>query len=168
MLAGVALKQTPREPKSVAVRQYHKASQKYALGEWRVEIRRDSFTSRVTCRLHTRNYRMVYVPGAVGFRVGHKLDTTAAWYRVDGGEAVRWQDRYPQLIETGVPLSGPSLANPTGGVVWVPVGEVSKADIIDVQPDDRHRAKRFHMGAFALMLTAAKDNGCVPEQVFAS
>jgi len=143
------------------------AIQHFFLRDWRLDIARDTFTGVVRCSLHSRDKRTIYVPGAVGFRFPARQDTLAAWYRVDGGAAVRWQDRYTKLFETIVRFDGGGLDNPTAGTVWVPLGKVLAARAVVIRPDDRHRFRTFQMGAFAQILEAARGTGCNPEQAFA-
>lgn len=60
----------------------------------------------------------------MGFLVGKGHDTRMAWYRIDDGAPVRWQDRTAALIAADVEIDGPALDNPTGGWVWIPFAEV--------------------------------------------
>lgn len=139
----------------------------YALGRWRVDIKQDAFSRTIQCRLYSRRDHVDYKPGALGFQFRHNLDTTNAWFRIDNGPPVRWQERLPQLLQAGVTLDGPSLSNPTGGTVWLPLTEVMHSRFVDIRPNDRHRPKRFVLGTFTGLLEAARSSGCVPERAFA-
>jgi len=128
---------------------------------------RDAFTGVARCSLYSHDHRMIYVPGALGLRFPVRLSTLAAWYRVDDGPAVRWQDRYPKLFEAGVRFEGGGLDNPTAGTVWLPLEDVLTARAVTVRPDDRHRPALFRIGELAPMLARARGSGCAPQQAFA-
>ena len=140
----------------------------YAENGWKLAIRHDAFTGRVRCSLRTRNARMVYQPGAIGFRLGQHASTLPAWYRIDDAAPARWQDDYPALIAAGVPMDGPGLDNPTAGMVWLPLSKVERADIVRIRVGAKGSGHRFRMRGLAPMLEAAHHLGCGSDASLAS
>lgn len=144
-----------------------KTIQRYREGDWTVAIRHDSFAAQVRCTLQEKHRRLVYQPHAVGFRLGRSFKTTDIAYRVDGGEAVRWQDRVPQLIASGVQIDGPALDNPTAGIVWLPIEEVRDSRVVAIRAAAGGKVHRFQMRGFAAMFDAARRLGCASDASFA-
>jgi hypothetical protein len=142
------------------------AKRAFSQDGWRLVIRDDRFTGQIACRLSSTNHHMRYQPGAVGFFVGHRHDTLAAWYRVDGGAPVRWQDRSAALIAAGVKIDSPDLDDVTGGWIWIPVDEVQRASLVAIRPGDRARTRHFHLRGFAAMREAATRLGCSSNDIF--
>jgi len=146
------------------------ASAKRAFSQdgWQLVIRNDRFTGETACRLSSTNHRMRYQPGAIGFFVGHRHDTLAAWYRVDGGAPVPWQDRSAALIAADVKIESPRLDNITGGWVWIPVSEVERARVVAIRPGGKTHIRHFHVRGFAAMREAAARLGCSSDDAFRS
>lgn len=138
----------------------------YRDGGWDLHIRHDGFTGQTRCLLASTNRHLRYQPGAIGIRMGKHRNTLTAWYRVDNGAPVRWQDRTAALIGAGVAIDGPGLDNPTGGWIWIPLAEVEQAQSIAVRPDEHRRVRRFVLGGFAPMLEAARRLGCASDNAF--
>lgn len=133
---------------------------RYGIDGWIVTLRHDGFTGLVACTMHSSDGRMVYQPGAIGLRFGHRRDTLEAWYRFDAGPALRWRDRYPALITAGVAIDGPGLDNPTGGIVWLPEADVARVAEVTIRPTRKARLRTFHLGGFAPLRDAARRLGC--------
>lgn len=144
------------------------AKDRSRLDGWVLTVRHDRFAGRVHCDLFASNHRLRYQPQAVGFRLGHHRDTRAAWYRVDDGPAIRWQDRTATLIAAGVPIDGPGLDNPTGGWVWISLDEVRQARNVAIRANERGRTHNFPMKGLAAMLDAAPRLGCASDASFES
>lgn len=135
-------------------------------GRWVLKVRHDHFTGRTRCTLQTKNHRLQYQPGAVGFLIGKRRNTLPAWYRIDGGAPVRWQNRTASLIATGVAIDGPGLENPTGGWVWIPVSEVENAVTVAIRADEHARVRRYRLDKFGSMLASARSLGCSSDDAF--
>jgi len=133
---------------------------------WTLKVRHDPFTGEVRCALAAPHHHMLYQPGAIGFRFGKRRDTQPAWYRVDGGVAVRWQDRMSTLVGAGVALDGPGLDNPTGGWVWIPLAEVEQAHSVAIRARNHGRVRTFRLAGFDAMLAGAKRSGCGADDAF--
>lgn len=132
---------------------------------WTLRVHTDRFTGRTRCLLGAANHHLRYQPGAIGFRVGQARDTFSAWYRVDGGAPVHWQDRTAALFAAGVSFDGPTLDNPTDGWVWVPVAEVERAHMVAVAREGG-RVRHFAIRDFSGALATACGAGCASDDAF--
>ena len=142
------------------------AEHRFKQDGWLLTIKNDGFTGQTACVLSSKKPRMRYQPGAIGFFVGHRHDTLAAWYRVDGGSPVRWQDRSPELIAANVKIDSPALDDVTGGWVWIPADEVQRAGVVAIRPGDKAHTRHFHVRGFAAMREAATRLGCGSDDTF--
>lgn len=153
MLAAAMMTATP----AVAARHGDPAR---AQSPWRLAVARDAFSGEVRCTLQSAAGAIVVAHRGVGFRFGRHDNTLDAWYRIDGGAPTRWQDRYPRLIADGVPMDGPGLRNPTGGIVWLPIDEVRSAQAVTIRPAPRDRPRTFATTGLAATLDSAARQGC--------
>lgn len=149
-----------REPALAATKE------RSSLDGWVLTVRDDRFADRVHCDLFASSHKLQYQPHAVGFRLGHHRDTLSAWYRVDGGPAIRWQDRTAALIATGAQIDGPGLDNPTGGWVWIPLEDVRQARNVAIRAGEQGHIHHFQMKGLAAMLDAAPRHGCASDASF--
>ena len=133
---------------------------RYGIDGWIVTVRQDAFTGSIACYMHSADRRMTYLPGAVGFAFGRRRDTLRAWYRLDGGPALRWQDRYPALSASGAAIDGPGLDDPTGGIVWLPEGDLAGVREVAIRPTVQSRVRVFRLRGFAELAGAARRLGC--------
>jgi hypothetical protein len=140
--------------------------ERFAKGGWKLIVRHDSFADQMHCRLYTKDHAILFQPAAVGFRFGSRRDTLDAWFRIDGGAPVRWQDRYPALVATGAQIDGPGIDNPMGGIVWLPIDDVRAAHMVTIRASGNGKGHRFRMRGFAAMLDAAQRLGCVSDTSF--
>jgi hypothetical protein len=140
--------------------------ERYNSDGWRLRVRHDRFTGQTRCALASSNHHLRYQPGAVGFLVGKRRDTLAAWYRIDGGVPVRWQNRMASLIAADVAIDGPGLDNPTGGWVWIPLSEVEHAGTVAIRASDHGRLHHYAIAGFVPMLDAARRLGCGSDDAF--
>lgn len=132
---------------------------RYEADGWRLTVRHDGFTGQVACQLQSADRRMRYQPGAIGFVSGQR-DTIHAWYRLDGGAAYRWQDRYPALVAAGVMTDGPGLDDPTGGIVWLPEEDLRRVASVAIRTNPKRRVRTFALRGAATMIAAARRLGC--------
>jgi len=135
---------------------------------WLLAIKNDAFTGQTTCELFSTNDHMRYQPGAIGFFVGRRRGAFEAWYRVDDGVPVRWQDRSAALIATGVRIDSLNLDDTTDGWVWIPIAEVQHARLVAVRSGERPHIHRFRVRGFAAMREAAGRLGCGTDASFRS
>ena len=135
---------------------------RYALDGWTLTVGRDTSSGVRTCRL--AGARMRFQDGAVGFDTRMYSGLDDVWYRVDDAQPRPWRDVYPDLVTAGVRLETGGIANPTGGIVWLPTREVSAAATVRIEvPTSRGpRVQRFRLRDFAGMYAAAIRLGCPP------
>lgn len=142
------------------------ATQRYALGRWQLQIRTDRFSGDVRCRLRSRNDKMLYAAGAVGLHVGGHSEILETWFRVDGGEPLRWRDALPELARLRVPMAGRDMDRPTDGLIWLPADMLESAHKIAVMRRPGRRPKTFRLAGFAELREAAVRLGCMPDRRF--
>ncbi len=133
--------------------------ERFAADGWLLTVRHDGFIGRIACAMRSVDKRMYYQPRAVGFVVKSR-DTLGAWYRLDGGAAYRWQDRYPTLLAQGVTVEGPGLDNPTGGIVWLPEDELRNVESVAIRATPRGRVRTFTVRGYQTLASAARRLGC--------
>jgi hypothetical protein len=141
-------------------------TRKLALGDWKLEIRRNKFSGDIACRLHSKDKRVFYVADALGFRFDKRLDVTRGWFRIDGGDAQRWRDQLPELARLGVAIDGRNLEAPTDGIVWIPAKRLADTNRIAIQPRPDKNPRIFHLRGFAGLRDMARTMGCAPEARF--
>jgi hypothetical protein len=149
----------------------YKADQKiYELDGWRMVIRKDGFTGEVRCRLYTpktlRRGRITYAQNTFGFQLDKDINTTEAWYRIDGGPARRWKEHFPVLKASRVQTEWGTFENPSGGVVLIPESELLTAREVTIKGSKKSSPKRFQIKGFQAAKAAALYNGCGSEDSF--
>lgn len=135
-------------------------------GDWRLEIAHDRFSGAIVCRLRARDHRALYRSGAVGFRFGRGRDVGEAVYRLDGGDLRATRNDLPELFRLGTPIDTGGMANPTEGIVWIPLRLLGDANSVSIEPDPRHRARTFHFRGLKGLYELAQARGCPPDSRF--
>jgi hypothetical protein len=142
--------------------------EQYKNDGWHVSARHDAFAGTTRCAIRSINHHIIYQPGALGFRFRRHRDTLGAWYHIDGGAPLRWEDRYPALIASGVQIDGPGLDNPTGGIVWLPFADLKDAAIVTIRAGGYGKGRDFMLRGFPQALDAARRLGCATDTTHAS
>lgn len=142
------------------------ARHRTSVGDWQLDIRFNRFSNEVTCRLRATNGRARYQGGAVGFRFARSWDVAEAVYRLDGGPPHAWRDDLPELVNLGTPIESGGLANPTGGVVWIPLHRLESINSIAIQPRRDRRARIFHFRGLKGLYELAQARGCISDSRF--
>ena len=135
----------------------------YATPAWHVSVEKDRFTGLSACKLYQGLWArrtVSYAHDAVVFHFSHKLNTTQAWYRLDGGPTKPWADVYPRLVQAGVVLDGQSLDNPTGGLVMLPAAELAGVHTVTIRVNQRSNPRTFEVDGFSDALASAQARGC--------
>ena len=130
---------------------------------------KDKFAGQIQCSVYQGPKsapKVSYGQQSLVFHFRRKLNTLDAIYRLDGGQPKRWQDLYPKVIETGATLDGSSLANPTGGLVIVPLSELSGVHTVSIRPTPTASPQTFTIDGYSDAIEAARARGCKPESVF--
>ena len=133
---------------------------------WRLTIRTSRFSGDSRCHLEHRQQPISYAAGALGFHFSPRLNTQGAWLKIDDAPPSRAQDETPALIRLGVPLDGPGLDNPGGGVVWIPASRLNGASIVTIQPAANRPPRSFSLKGFVQIRELALARGCTPEGRF--
>ena len=135
-------------------------------GQWRLEIARDTFSDEVACRLQSRNKRMIYRAGAVGFHFNCSWNVKRAAYRLDGGAPASFRDDRPQLAALGVPMDRGGSDNASDGIVWIPYDRLADAKSVAIEARPGHAARRFRLDGLVALYAIAEQQGCTPDNHF--
>lgn len=142
----------------------------YQLKGWMMTIQHDGFTGKVRCHLFSMRTvsqgRITYAQGTLGFEMDQDVSTLNAWYRVDNQAVKRANDLYVRLVADRVAGAQGSLENPTGGVVLIPADDLIGAKVVTIRTDEKSRPRRFSLRGFDAALSAARYNGCAPDEAF--
>lgn len=134
------------------------AVQRYQMQGWTVELKTDSFTGAVSCRLRAKD--VTVDRGAAAFDFGGGVNTAEAVYRIDGGAARSGRIAMMDVAELGVRTITASPHNPTGGFVRIPAAELSGAASVAIRPNQYHAVRSFTLSGLDEALAAEKQRGC--------
>jgi len=135
----------------------------YGEGGWILKVRADAFTRQTMCELVNRNGNhpdVTVAPGALSFHFKPKLDTYGAWYTVDHGAPQAWRDQSAALIHIGAMAQAERLDNSTGGVVVIPMAQLTGASLVEVRPTPRATPKAFRLASLWKVIASADGLGC--------
>ncbi len=144
----------------------HVAHERMRQGNWQLDMARDRFSGALACQLRSRDNRMIYRSGGVGFRFYRVPRVTEAVYRIDGGDARAARDDLPRLIVLGTPIDHGSMTDPTDGIVWVPYEHLTQARSIAIAPQRGGSPRVFRLGGLVALHDIAVTRGCAPESRF--
>lgn len=136
-------------------------------GDWRLDIVRNEFSGEISCRLRSKDKRMVYHAGAIGFRFKRKWDVHGAVYRLDKGEPRAWRGDLPELVRLGAAIDGGAVENASGGVVWLAFARLREVNSVTIQPRTDRKARTFHLRGLGGLYESALGQGCSPDSRFA-
>ena len=126
------------------------------IGGWTLHIRSDRFSGGRTCRL-SRDH-VEYQRGALVFRVSRRSSTLTAVYRIDGGAARAASADALELARMGFAIYQDDLADPSGGVVRIPIGRLRDAKSVAIEV--RREPVTFKVAGLDAALAAAGKAGC--------
>lgn len=136
------------------------------VGDWRLDIARDTFSGLVSCRLRARNGKASYVGRAVGFRFKRTWDVAEAIYRIDGGPPRASRDDRAELIGLRAPVETGGMMNPTEGIVWIPFARLAAANSVEIVARPGKRSRTYHFHGLKGLLAIGQARGCRPEGRF--
>jgi hypothetical protein len=139
---------------------HHGGSVSWTVSGWVIALREDAFAGTTRCIMRSDRPAMLYQRGAVGFVFPRHTDTSGALYRIDGGLALPWRDRLPDLIAAGAAIDGPALDDPTGGIVWLPEADVLAAHNIAIRPKPADIPRAFAVTGLAAAIASARARDC--------
>ena len=134
-----------------------------AVGDWSYRIRDDSFTGHRTCSL--RNRRAVYRRGVLLFRLGGRIDTAAALYRIDGGQVLDPHADDLEIAAAGEPLHADDLDNASAGLVRIPARRLMDAKLVSIRPNARAPVASFPVAGLRAALAQEVRYGCLADTV---
>jgi hypothetical protein len=131
------------------------------IGRWTLRVLTDTFTSGNQCRLfgHSADVQR----GALVLRLARDVDTSGAIYRIDGGPPIAGRADQMELARMGLAIHADDLANPSGGLVRIPMRRVRDAHIVAVQVRAFGPVIQFEIDGLGAALDAAYKSGCTPE-----
>lgn len=136
------------------------AVERHRLDQWTYELHHDAFTGKLTCNLESRNISILH--GAAVFRFGNGVDTSDAVFRVDDGPAESARALALDLLHRGVSVQDEALANPSRGLVMIPVERLEQAREVTIRPSVGARPRKFLVVGLKAALAAAQSSGCDP------
>ena len=147
---------------AVALYQLFSAPMEYRtkVDGWILEWRRDGFSQRQACRLHRG--AVTYERQALTFRLSRRVDTASAAYRIDNGRPFFARDDALDLVRLGFALHDDDLANPSGGVVRIPIAKLEGARWVVIEPEPQAPRTRFAVEGFSAALVGARSR-CAEE-----
>ena len=128
------------------------------IGQWALDVKRDSFTGTVSCSLKAP--RMSFDRAAVTFQFSPRTETFDAVYRVDAGPALSWRISAMALAAHGVRLQNDDALNPSGGRVILPYSAVVGAKTVWIRPGPKARPRPFTIEGLSTAVAAARQAGC--------
>jgi hypothetical protein len=133
-------------------------TQHHRFGPWSLSVTHERFAGEVKCKLaaHGADFERE----AVVIRLGGGVDTSGAMYRVDGGPPRSVQADAMELAGMGFALHQDALANPSGGLVRIPVHLLSGARQVSVQARPGGPVLRYRLDGLDVALDAARTEGC--------
>jgi hypothetical protein len=142
------------------------AVQSIDVGQWRLVIRRDTFSGGQSCRLYARDHRAFYQAGAVALRFPRRWDVSEAAYRVDGGWPRSARDDLPDLVRMGVPFDTGSVQHPSGGLLWIPIQRVTGAAGVWAEPATNRSLRYYTLAGLAPLRVIGLARGCPADFAF--
>jgi len=128
------------------------------VGDWTAKVRSDQFTGEVSCSLVGR--RISLHRDTLVFHLGRDIDTSQAFFRIDGGPARSVREPRLENETHGFFLDSGPISNPSGGEVALPLSIVLGAKKVYVRASARYQPRAFDLSGFAQALAAAKAAGC--------
>jgi hypothetical protein len=136
----------------------HDVQQK--VGGWTLDVRNNSFTADARC--HLVKGRVSFTRGVLIFRLSPGVDTSEAYYRVDGGEPRAAKAELMSVAHAGLAIYDDQLANPSGGVVRIPAERVGHGKLVAIQANTTSAPRRFDIAGLDSALDQAAKLGCTP------
>ena len=131
------------------------------IGSWTLKITNDAFAGRRSCQLFA--HRLEYGRGALILHLPRTVDTSAAVYRIDGGEPVDTRSEQMEIARDGFTIDEDSLANPSGGLVRIPETRVLSGHTVQIEASAKGKIFLFRIDGLGAALDAARQAGCPPD-----
>ncbi|HEX4179304.1 MAG TPA: hypothetical protein VHY32_00785 [Caulobacteraceae bacterium] len=128
------------------------------VGDWTAVVRSDRFTGEITCSL--KAHAISFHRDTLVFNLGREIDSSQAFFRIDGGPARSVREPQLQNETHGFFLDSGPVDNPSGGRVALPLALVQDAKQVMIRASPRHPPRIFDLARFSEALSAAKTAGC--------
>jgi hypothetical protein len=125
---------------------------------WSFDLVKDRFSGGTSC--HLNRGAVEVSKGFVAFKLGKAVDTADALYKIDDQPARRWRQVIPVLVAHGLTVQDDSLANPSGGVVTLPLADVMNAHEVEIRPAGDRKPRSFPIYALSIAVERAAERGC--------
>ncbi len=135
----------------------------YGVAHWRIHVHKDNFTGRLSCKLSGPDMKVKR--NTVIFHLAAGVDTTHAWFRIDGGPARQASEAFAEDEQNGYFPERGWIDDTAGGDVALPVSYVQGATVVRVRASPKYHPKTFHVTRLAEAIAATKNAGC-PEESF--
>jgi hypothetical protein len=133
----------------------------YGVGRWRIDVHRDSFTGRLSCKVHGQDMKVQR--NSVIFHLAAGVETTHAWFKIDAAPARPVSDAFAEEEANGYfPMRG-WIDDPAGGDVALPVSYFDGAYKVMIRASPKYHPKTFRVTGLAAAVAAAKNAGCPAE-----
>lgn len=127
-------------------------------GGWTLEVRRDSFSGAVSCRIAGPDAQAAH--GVATFRFHQWVDTFHAQFKLDDGKVISAQAVGPEAAEHGARLWTDNISNPSDGRVAIPLDQLVSARAVTIRPNPHSRPRTFRLEGLHSLSDAAKSKGC--------
>ena len=144
-------------------------AKEFSLPVWKIATYKDRFTGDVRCRVYqgaVHHPLITYSSRTVAFHFKVSLNTTDAYFRLDSGAVKAWRVEYPKLLKLGVQLEGDSLENPTGGLVVLPVEDLTNVHSVTIRPTSKSSPRTYGIDGLSDAVANAVAHGCDPDAGF--
>ncbi len=128
------------------------------VGDWTIQISRDTFTGQIQCSLTKRDIR--FDRDSLIFRLGVRSDTDDAYFRIDDGAARSVREATLEDDRHGFYRDGGPIENPSDGEVVLPARYLVGARRVAIRTSSKHQPRVFDVSRFAPALAAASAAGC--------
>lgn len=149
LLVAMLLSSQPAKPRFIHDRHERVAS-------WTLRIHTDSFAEKVTCRLF--KHRIRRERDALSFELGRRVRSFGAVYRIDDKPPRKASDDAADLAHMGLALANDDLGNPSGGLVHIPLAQLSGARTVTIEV--KRKFTTFSLGGLSEAVEAAKKASC--------
>ena len=139
------------------------AQRLYGVGGWVIGVDHDTFTGAVSCSLTSRHVH--FKNGVLIFHLGRRLETTHAFFRIDGAAARPVSQAFRDDEAHGFFPRRGWIDDPAGGDVALPAAYIKGATRLSIRASPATHPRVYDVSRLADALLGAKAAGC-PDTAF--
>jgi hypothetical protein len=129
------------------------------LRHWRWDVRQDRFSSRFTCSLRAHDVHVR--SGAAIFDLGHGVETTHAFYRIDARPPAPVSDHFIALHKLNIFPEKGWIDNPDGGgEAALPLTTLDDGQRVWIRANGRSKVHYYDVAGLNQALGAMHKAGC--------